>query len=73
MLFEREVKAATTTEIVRVFRTLHRLKELPRQGYVYFGFKGDETDAIADHSLMVAWITHVIGLQLGLSADALAS
>lgn len=63
---------STTDKILEVFRTLHRLKELPRQGFVYFGFKGDETDSIAEHSFMVAWIAYVIGEQLGLRGPDLA-
>lgn len=56
--------ADTRVDILRVFRTLHRLKELPRQGFIYFGFKGDETDAIADHSFMVSWIAYVLADEL---------
>jgi 5'-deoxynucleotidase YfbR-like HD superfamily hydrolase len=43
-----------------VFRTLHRLKQLPRQGFVHFGFKRDETDSIAAHSFMVTWISYLV-------------
>ena len=50
--------------ILRVFRTLHRLKELPRQGFIYFGFKGDETDSIAEHSFVVTWIAYILAQQL---------
>ena len=50
--------------ILRVFRTLHRLKELPRQGFIYFRFKGDETDAIAEHSFMVTWIAYILADEL---------
>ena len=46
--------------LFRVFRTLHRLKEIPRQGFVHFGFKRDETDSVADHSFMVAWIAYQV-------------
>ena len=52
--------------ILRVFRTLHRLKELPRQGFIYFRFKGDETDSIAEHSFIVAWIANLLARQLQL-------
>ena len=51
-------------DILRVFRTLHRLKELPRQGFIYFRFKGDETDAIAEHSFMVTLIAYVLAEEL---------
>jgi len=71
-ILEKQVTTLKTREILKIFRTLHRLKELPRQGFVYFGFKGDETDSIAEHSFMVAWIAHVIGLQFGLSSDEMA-
>ena len=60
-------KVRTGSPVLEVFRTLHRLKELPRQGFVYFGFKGDETDSVADHSFMVTWLTYLLAHECGLS------
>ena len=39
---------------------MHRLKHLPRQGVMQFGFKRMETDSIAAHSFIVAWISLVL-------------
>ncbi len=59
---------ASLTNVLQVFRTIHRLKELPRQGFVHFGYKTYETDAIAEHSFMVAWVSYVLATELGLEA-----
>lgn len=50
--------------ILRVFRTLHRLKELPRQGFIHFSFRQDETDSIGEHSFIVAWIAYTVAQEL---------
>lgn len=56
--------ACNIESILRVFRTLHRLKELPRQGFIHFSFRRDETDSIAEHSFIVAWIAYTVAQEL---------
>jgi len=60
---------ASLTDVLQVFRTIHRLKELPRQGFVHFGYKTYETDAIAEHSFMVAWVSYVLATELELEPE----
>lgn len=46
--------------LLRVFLTLHPTKELPRQGFIYFGFKRTETDSVASHSFCVASLAYLL-------------
>ncbi len=43
----------TMKQVLEVFLTLQVTKELPRQGFINFGFKRNESDSVAAHSFTV--------------------
>ena len=45
---------------MQIFRTVHRMKELPRQGEIFFGMKRTESDSIASHSFLVTWMARLL-------------
>jgi len=61
---DKQEQKEQLSKVLEAFRTLHRLKHLPRQGVIQFGFKRNETDCIAAHSFMVAWIALVLAKEL---------
>ncbi|HNT29782.1 MAG TPA: HD domain-containing protein [bacterium] len=46
--------------IMEVFLTLQVTKELPRQGFINFGFKRNESDSVAAHSFTVCALTYFL-------------
>lgn len=57
--------------LLQTFLTLQPTKELPRQGFIYFGFKRGEADSIAAHSFNVAVIAYLLARELKNSNPAL--
>lgn len=58
--------------LLSVFLTLQVTKELPRQGFINFGFKRNDSDSVAAHSFTVAAFAYFIAKQLkqdGLEID----
>ena len=51
-------------QLLQTFLTLQPTKELPRQGFIYFGFKRGETDSIAAHSFNVIAIAYFLAREL---------
>ena len=51
-------------EILEVFLTVQVSKELPRQGFLYSGFKINEADSVAAHSYNVAMFAYIVATEL---------
>lgn len=52
------------TRLLEVFMTLQVTKELPRQGFINFGFKRNDSDSVAAHSFTVAALAFLLALHL---------
>jgi len=50
--------------LLEVFLTVQVSKELPRQGFLYSGFKRNEADSVAAHSFSVALFSYLLAKQL---------
>lgn len=50
--------------ILRVFLTLQWTKELPRQGFIFFGFKTNEVDSVAAHTYTTTLLAYFLAEQL---------
>lgn len=50
--------------LLDVFMTLQVTKELPRQGFINFGFKRNESDSVAAHSYTVTAFAFLLALSL---------
>ncbi|MBN2422569.1 HD family hydrolase [Candidatus Woesearchaeota archaeon] len=51
-------------QLLEVFLTLQVTKELPRQGFIYSGFKRNEADSVAAHSFNVAAFSYLLAREL---------
>jgi putative hydrolase of HD superfamily len=51
-----------TSDLLELFRTLQNLKRIKRTGWLDRGIPHDETESVADHSLMTALIAWTIAL-----------
>ena len=51
-------------DVLEVFLTLQATKELPRQGFIYSGFKRNDADSVAAHSFSVAAFTYLLSREL---------
>lgn len=52
------------SEILELFLTIQVSKELPRQGFLYSGFKRNEADSVAAHSYTVAVFSYLLASEL---------
>jgi putative hydrolases of HD superfamily len=50
--------------LLEVFLTVQVSKELPRQGFLYSGFKRNEADSVAAHSFSVALFSYLLAKEL---------
>ncbi len=50
--------------LLEVFLTVQVSKELPRQGFLYSGFKRNEADSVAAHSFSVALFSYLLAREL---------
>src|SRR3989337_3353426 len=50
--------------LLEVFLTVQVAKELPRQGFLYSGFKRNEADSVAAHSFSVALFSYLLSKEL---------
>jgi putative hydrolase of HD superfamily len=51
-------------QLLEVFMTLQVTKELPRQGFIYSGFKRNEADSVAAHSFNVVVFSFLLAREL---------
>ncbi|MBN2368580.1 HD family hydrolase [Candidatus Woesearchaeota archaeon] len=51
-------------ELLEVFLTIQVSKELPRQGFLYSGFKRNEADSVAAHAYSVTIFSYLLARQL---------
>ena len=51
-------------DLLEVFLTVQISKELPRQGFLYSGFKRNEADSVAAHSFSVALFSYLLAKEL---------
>lgn len=58
------MKFESLKKILRVFLTLQWTKELPRQGFLFFGFKRNEVDSVAAHTYTVTLLAYFLAEQL---------
>lgn len=58
------MKFEALKQILRVFLTLQWTKELPRQGFLFFGFKRNEVDSVAAHTYTVTLLAYFLAEQL---------
>ena len=58
------MKDKDLTNILEVFLTVQVSKELPRQGFLYSGFKRNEADSVAAHSFSVTVFSYLLAKQL---------
>lgn len=58
------MKFESLKKILRVFLTLQWTKELPRQGFLFFGFKKNEVDSVAAHTYTVTLLAYFLAEQL---------
>lgn len=61
------MKKENLKSILEVFLTLQVTKELPRQGFLYSGFKRNEADSVAAHSYNVAVLAYFLARELKIS------
>lgn len=52
------------SNLLEVFLTIQVSKELPRQGFLYSGFKRSEADSVAAHSFSVSVLTYLLAREL---------
>ena len=52
------------SNLLEVFLTVQVAKELPRQGFLYSGFKRNEADSVAAHSFSVCVLTYLLSREL---------
>ncbi|MEM2130953.1 MAG: HD family hydrolase [Candidatus Woesearchaeota archaeon] len=50
--------------ILEIFLTIQVSKELPRQGFLYSGFKRNEADSVAAHSFSVSIFSYLLAKEL---------
>lgn len=58
------MKLESLKKLIRVFLTLQWTKELPRQGFIFFGFKRNEVDSVAAHTYTVTLLAYFLAEQL---------
>lgn len=58
------MKLESLKKLIRVFLTLQWTKELPRQGFLFFGFKRNEVDSVAAHTYTVTLLAYFLAEQL---------
>lgn len=58
------MKLEALKQILRVFLTLQWTKELPRQGFLFFGFKRNEVDSVAAHAYTTTLLAYFLATQL---------
>jgi putative hydrolase of HD superfamily len=58
------VQKQNLKDLLEVFFTLQVTKELPRQGFINFGFKRNESDSVAAHSFTVSSFSFFLALML---------
>jgi putative hydrolases of HD superfamily len=51
-------------DLLEIFLTVQISKELPRQGFLYSGFKRSEADSVAAHSFSVALFSYLLAKEL---------
>lgn len=51
-------------KILEIFLTIQVSKELPRQGFLYSGFKRNEADSVAAHSFSVSVFSYLLAREL---------
>ena len=51
-------------DILEIFLTVQVSKELPRQGFLYSGFKRNEADSVAAHSYSVCIFSYLLAKEL---------
>ena len=51
-------------ELLEVFLTIQVSKELPRQGFLYSGFKRNEADSVAAHAYSVSVFSYLLAREL---------
>ncbi len=52
------------SNLLEVFMTVQVAKELPRQGFLYSGFKRNEADSVAAHSFSVCVFSYLLAREL---------
>ncbi|MBT3721005.1 HD family hydrolase [archaeon] len=52
------------SNLLEIFLTVQVSKELPRQGFLYSGFKRAEADSVAAHSFSVCVLTYLLAREL---------
>ena len=55
------------SDLLEVFLTVQISKELPRQGFLYSGFKRNEADSVAAHSFSVTLFGYLLAKELKIS------
>jgi putative hydrolases of HD superfamily len=58
------MKKKEIKDLLEVFLTLQVTKELPRQGFLYSGFKRNEADSVAAHSFSVVSLSYLLAREL---------
>ncbi len=58
------MKQETLKDLLEVFLTLQITKELPRQGFIYSGFKRNDADSVAAHSFNVVAFAYLLSREL---------
>jgi putative hydrolase of HD superfamily len=58
------MKSPKMVGLLEVFLTVQVSKELPRQGFLYSGFKLNEADSVAAHSYSVSLFTYLLAKEL---------
>ena len=58
------IKKPILTKILKVFLALQWAKELPRQGFISFGFKRNEADSVAAHSWATAMLAYLLASEM---------
>jgi len=58
------VKNDDLKNLLEVFLTVQISKELPRQGFLYSGFKRSEADSVAAHSYSVTVFAYLLAIEL---------
>jgi len=51
-------------DLIEIFMTVQVTKELPRQGFLYSGFKRNEADSVAAHSFSVTLFSYLFAKEL---------
>jgi putative hydrolase of HD superfamily len=58
------MKDSVLSDLLEVFLTVQISKELPRQGFLYSGFKRNEADSVAAHSFSVSLFSYFLAQEL---------